>query len=1354
MRDLRRTTFGRATRRAVVGLTIAVVAALAPEVALAATVGPQVAPGFEDSVALAGLTAPTNVEFAADGRVVITEKRGLVKIFANLSSPTPTVVADLRTEVDNYWDRGLLGLAIDPAFTTGRPYLYVSYTYDHILGDPAPAPKWGTPGADSDSCADPMGTTTNGCVVSGRVSRLTLSGNQVTAEKVLVEDWCAQFPSHSVGDLRFGGNGALYASGGDGANFNSADIGNAGKPGNGCGDPTGEGGALRAQDLVTPADPTSLDGSIIAINPDTGAAWPTNPYAASGDPNKARIIAEGLRNPFRFTFRPGSDELYVGDVGWGTTEEINRVLDPTAASNFGWPCYEGSDPQPAFMNLNTSICTSLYADPTAVTTPFFQYRHTDPVVPDDGCVVGNSSPTGIAFAPTAAADTTFPARYRGAMFFTDYSRKCIWAMLPGAGGRPDPATTELFLSGADGPVDLSVGPGGDLFYLELNGGTLHRVTYSTGNHPPTATASASVPVGAVPLTTTLTATGTDPDAGDTLTYAWDLNGDGVYETPGRSVTTTYPTAGVFTPKVEVRDAAGATAVATAVVSASATLLAPPAPGAWQMNGSANLASAACLELTPTTPYRSGSAWLTTPVTSSSITASFDAVISDGTGADGLTLAMIDASSNGSGALGEPGSAEGFGGLGGVAVSLDTFQAGNDPSANFVGIATGGSAAAGLTYVATSPSVPTLRDATTHVDVIVTNGRLQVFVAGAKALDTAVTLPPTVLLGFTAGSGSITDRHQVCNVAMAQPPLTPGRLSVTPGFMDFGQIEVGRDTSADITLTNTGQTALTVGTETLPTGSFQATAVLPAGATLAPGASVVQPVRFRPGSATSFAGTFTIGAGGDPATSVSLVGVGLPQTGPAAVITTPLSNATWTANGTVGFSGGATRADGSAVPASALTWSIILHHCSAPTVCHTHPITDIVGVGSGSFAAPDHEFPSYLELKLAATDGGVTATDSVRIDPATTPVALATSPPGLKVVVGSGAAVAAPTSVVGITGGALALGTATDQVVGGVTYRFRGWSDGGAATHEVPLTGQPLALTATFTPVSGDPARCGTSSLPPLSDAAAWNLNGSASRIGPEVVVTPANPFASGSVVSNAVVPSAGLQVCADLSAGGGTGADGIAIALLDPASGAGALGAPGGSLGYVGIGTTGVAVALDTYPGPDGPVTDFIGVLAPTGGYAATAAITDGATGGVPVGVRVEGGSLVVTVGGSEVLRTPVTLPPQVRVAVTAANGTLTDQHSVANLVVIPVPTVPPTTAPPTTVPPTTVPPAAPAPAVVPAPVVTGPSPLQIWLFLVLWRQAIDAQAAAARRVCRVVKVGRTRRTVCTVVRKPAPKKK
>src|SRR5688500_4721900 len=75
-------------------------------------------PGFQETVALSGLTLPTAVRFAPDGRIFVAEKRGTIQVFDDFGDPTPTQFADLRQRVFNGWDRGLLGLALDPQFTT------------------------------------------------------------------------------------------------------------------------------------------------------------------------------------------------------------------------------------------------------------------------------------------------------------------------------------------------------------------------------------------------------------------------------------------------------------------------------------------------------------------------------------------------------------------------------------------------------------------------------------------------------------------------------------------------------------------------------------------------------------------------------------------------------------------------------------------------------------------------------------------------------------------------------------------------------------------------------------------------------------------------------------------------------------------------------------------------------------------------------------------------------------------------------------------------------------------------------------------------------------------------------------
>jgi glucose/arabinose dehydrogenase len=129
-------------------------------------------------------------------------------------------------------------------------------------------------------------------------------------EKVLIEDWCQQYPSHAVGGLAFGPDGALYVSGGEGANFNAVDYGQSGgtsgspTPKNPCGDPPGpagttltsptaEGGALRSQDLRTGGDPVALSGLILRVDLATGSALPDNPSSATPTRTRGALSPTG-----------------------------------------------------------------------------------------------------------------------------------------------------------------------------------------------------------------------------------------------------------------------------------------------------------------------------------------------------------------------------------------------------------------------------------------------------------------------------------------------------------------------------------------------------------------------------------------------------------------------------------------------------------------------------------------------------------------------------------------------------------------------------------------------------------------------------------------------------------------------------------------------------------------------------------------------------------------------------------------------------------------------------------------------------------------------------------------------------
>jgi glucose/arabinose dehydrogenase len=401
---------------------------------------PRLEGGLKEEVLFDGcLNQPTALSFQSDkSRLYVAEKGGRVWD-CDISSASCKLFADLSSEVCNDADRGLLGLAVDPR-NDGK--VYVLYT---------------TPTSS--------GKCTGAVVTGGQLSLLTGSGETkiFPAEGAGTQPWCFYYTSHSIGGLVFASdNKTLYVSAGEGASFNAVDYGQLDGA---CGDGTNlPQGAFRSQGRSSYSD-----GVILQL---------TNLEATTPG---VTVLAKGFRNPFRFARAPGTNELYVGNVGWDTWEAIDHVT--VGGQNFGWPCYEGWDPgagfaaapQPGYQK--TGFCGSV----VGVTAPFFAYAHDAYVTPQDvqGKTCGAKPASGgpdqngsviSAIGFTDGTNAGYPRHLRSALFFGDMRRQCIWTMQP-----PD-NTPQAFAKGLQGgPVDIQAGEDGDLFYADILTSTVRRI---------------------------------------------------------------------------------------------------------------------------------------------------------------------------------------------------------------------------------------------------------------------------------------------------------------------------------------------------------------------------------------------------------------------------------------------------------------------------------------------------------------------------------------------------------------------------------------------------------------------------------------------------------------------------------------------------------------------------------------------------------------------------------------------------------------------------------------------------------------------------------------------------------------
>jgi glucose/arabinose dehydrogenase len=345
---------------------------------------------YSDAVAASGLSSPTAIAFLPDGRMLVTEKGGALKL---VSGGAVSTLVNIPVCTDS--EMGLLGVAVDPSFSGSNGFIYLYRSF----------------GPDCTTSTNRFNQVVRVTMVNGSVNISSLS--------VLLSGIATDGGNHDGGGLRIGPDGKLWVSVGD------SGIGDGGNP--------GQSTNPYSQDLG------SLNGKILRLEL-TGAPAAGNPFI--GTPGaRGEIWAYGFRNPWRFGFDPLTGRPWIGDVGQSTLEELD-IGQP--GGDYSWPYCEGNLPA-GCMHPGDVAPIYVYGRSVGIT------------------IIGG------AFAPPSFGSLG------GQYFFGDYGVSTISRAVPtpahdGIGAPSD------FDTSAEGPVDIVFGPDGDLYYVAINAGTVHRVS--------------------------------------------------------------------------------------------------------------------------------------------------------------------------------------------------------------------------------------------------------------------------------------------------------------------------------------------------------------------------------------------------------------------------------------------------------------------------------------------------------------------------------------------------------------------------------------------------------------------------------------------------------------------------------------------------------------------------------------------------------------------------------------------------------------------------------------------------------------------------------------------------------------
>lgn len=565
-----------------------------------------------------GFTTPTDFSFADSGELFVAEKQGRVWYY-NPETQVKKLWIDLSSLVHNAGDRGLLGITTHPGFQNNR-FVFLLFTLDPArlpqndidLGNNAAAE---VPTANVLVRIEDIGTSPK--IINGEPDLIYLIGGNPDGQtfEPFKQPIVTGFNSHAIGKVKFGLDGTLLVSAGDGAHW---DFGGATSFYRGD---WGQGGtqydyllarwfgekedigAMRSQSV------DSMGGKILRIHAGTGQGIcdgsgfaVLNPFC-DGDPSSTRskIWAMGVRNPFSMTVKPllegnsydgGPGVIYFGDVGEGGFEEINAITE--GGQNFGWPCWEGPIPMPThsqnpfqtnrnFFNLTTDDgdllnCHYMFSSiHTELPMYFYQRRGYDDTAGyyriatylghgfEGNCVGGLEFYSG----------SSYPEYFHGALFHLDFAQGWIHTIK----GQSSPYNDVFdhhrnFVQTEYAGALYSFGTepnSGNICFLTRNEGSLVCVEYIEENVAPTVQLRAQPATSSsVPVDIKFDMDGTRDRENDFIFAEWDF-GDGSAKSTDVNPIHTYTTEGQFIVTLTVVDVFGKkTTAETTVVTNNAS----------------------------------------------------------------------------------------------------------------------------------------------------------------------------------------------------------------------------------------------------------------------------------------------------------------------------------------------------------------------------------------------------------------------------------------------------------------------------------------------------------------------------------------------------------------------------------------------------------------------------------------------------------------------------------------------------------------------------------------------------------------------------------------------------------------